>query len=140
VDAVADEDTTSWVLVGVGAKLLRMGCAVMDGSHLEKQAAGPMRDQRCLSKSGSHGVEKQSGGMQWPSATDWGCQLGEIMRNLDNGEEDRTTAEAHSRGRLWLGCVCVVWALGVCRPIIKPPGGRPHSCGWGGRTPDPLRR
>jgi hypothetical protein len=111
VDAVADEDTTSWVLVGVGAKLLKMGCAVMDGSHLEKEAAGPMRDQRCLSKSGSHGVEKQSGGMQWPSATDWGCQLGEIMRNLDNGEEDRTTAEADCGWGASVSCGLLAFAV-----------------------------
>jgi hypothetical protein len=32
VDAVANEDTIDWVLIGVGAKLPRMGCAIVDGS------------------------------------------------------------------------------------------------------------
>jgi hypothetical protein len=64
VDVVADEDATSWLLVRVGAKPPRTGCAVMDGSRVEKQAAGPMRDQHCWSRKGAHGVEKQSGGMQ----------------------------------------------------------------------------
>jgi hypothetical protein len=78
VDAVADEDTTGWVLVGVGPKLPRMGCAIVYGSRGEKQAAGPMRDQHCWSGRGAHGVEKQSGGMQQhmvvQGATSDGCE------------------------------------------------------------------
>jgi hypothetical protein len=92
VDAVANEDATDGVLVGVGAKLPRTGCAVVDGSQVEQQAAGLMRDQCCWNRRGAHGVEKQNGGMQRPSARDWGRRPGEITLNLDNSEEDRAAA------------------------------------------------
>jgi hypothetical protein len=114
-----------------------MGCTVVDGSRVEKQAVAPMRDQRCLSESGAHGVEKQSGGMWRPSARDWGRRPGEITLNLDNGEEDRAATEAGcgwgmaaSRGPL----AFAVPSLDHREGLRVPVGGR------GGHAPDAMSR